>query len=107
MNVFIRRIRKSDIKLQFSHGSDWLFIILLFLTTVTGILIHILRLNGLPMATYYVYVTHLAILVPMIMVEVPFSKWSHLAYRPFAVYFSALKKAAVEKSMKTRLATAL
>ena len=107
VNVFIRRIRKSDIKLQFSHGSDWLFIILLFLTTVTGILIHILRLNGLPMATYYVYVTHLAILVPMIMVEVPFSKWSHLAYRPFAVYFSALKKAAVEKSMKTRLATAL
>ncbi len=107
VNVFIRRIRKNDIKLQFSHGSDWLFIILLFLTTVTGILIHILRLNGNPLATYYIYVAHLAILVPMIMVEVPFSKWSHLAYRPFAIYFSALKKATAEKAMKTSLATAI
>ena len=37
------------------------------------------------------------ILVPMLMIEVPFSKWSHLAYRPFAVYFSRLKKAAMNK----------
>jgi quinone-modifying oxidoreductase subunit QmoC len=48
-------------------------------------------------ATYYMYVIHLAVLVPMILVEVPFSKWSHLAYRPFAVYFDKLKKAAREK----------
>lgn len=105
-NVFIRRIKRSDIKLKFSHGSDWLFIILLFMTTVTGILIHIFRLNGLPLATYYLYVVHLAILVPMIIVEVPFSKWSHLAYRPFAIYFASLKRAANEKAMKTSLATA-
>lgn len=92
--VFVKRIRKKDIKMQFSHPSDWLFIVLLFLTTVTGILIHIFRLQGMPAATYILYVIHLAVLVPMIMVEVPFSKWSHLAYRPFAVYFSALRKAA-------------
>jgi hypothetical protein len=35
--------------------------------------------------------------VPMILIEVPFSKWSHLAYRPFAVYFTQLKKNAVPK----------
>ena len=96
-SVTIGRIRKTDIKLKFSHPTDWLFIVMLGLTTITGILIHIFRINGMVAATYYIYVFHLAVLVPMILVEVPFSKWSHLAYRPFAVYFSNLKKAAREK----------
>ena len=97
IQVTIGRIKKQDTKLKFSHPSDWLFIIMLALTTITGILVHIFRLNGMVEATYYLYVAHLAVLVPMIVIEVPFSKWSHLAYRPFAVYFSRLKKAAVKK----------
>ena len=92
--------------MRFSHISDWLFIIMLFLTTVSGILVHIFRLTGLPVATYYTYVIHLAILVPMIVIEVPFSKWSHLAYRPFAIYFDHLKKAARRKAKSTELAAA-
>lgn len=105
--VAIRRLKKQDVKTQFSHPSDWLFIAMLFLTTVSGILIHIFRLTGLPAATYYTYIAHLAILVPMIVVEVPFSKWSHLAYRPFAIYFSSLKKAASEKALKVKLAPSM
>jgi ferredoxin len=93
----IGRLKKEDIKFKFSHVSDWLFLIMLILTTITGILIHIFRLNGMPYATYYLYVIHLAILVPMIIIEVPFSKWSHLAYRPFAIYFSKIKEASVRK----------
>ncbi len=103
--VVIRRIKQNDIKLKFSHLSDWLFLILLFLTTISGILIHLFRINGMPLATYYTYVAHLSILVPMLMVEVPFSKWSHLAYRPFAVYFASLKKAAAEKQPEAQLVT--
>ena len=34
------------------------------------------------------------ILIPMLVVEVPFSKWSHLAYRPMAIYFANLKEKA-------------
>jgi quinone-modifying oxidoreductase subunit QmoC len=45
-------------------------------------------------------------MVPMICVEVPFSKWSHLAYRPFSIYFYYLKKAALAKEYKTKLAKA-
>lgn len=95
----IGRIRKTDLKFKFSHPTDWLFIVMLGLTTISGILVHIFRLSGLPLATYIIYVLHLAILVPMILVEVPFSKWSHLAYRPFAVYFSRLKKAAMQPEL--------
>lgn len=106
-SVAIGRITKKDTKLKFSHPSDWLFIVMLGLTTITGILIHIFRLNGMVGATYYMYVLHLAVLVPMIMVEVPFSKWSHLAYRPFAIYFSKLKKAALNKEYQPELAPAI
>jgi hypothetical protein len=105
--VSIGRIRKKDIKMKFSHPTDWLFIVMLGLTTITGILVHIFRINGMVAATYYTYVIHLAILVPMIMVEVPFSKWSHLAYRPFAIYFSSVKKAAYAKEYETKLAPAI
>ena len=36
------------------------------------------------------YVVHLMAVVPMLGLEVPFSKWSHMAYRPLAMYFSVL-----------------
>jgi nitrate reductase gamma subunit len=106
--VAFNRIRKSETKLKFSHASDWIFIVLLGLTTITGILVHIFRLAGMVEATYYTYIIHLAVLIPMIIIEVPFSKWSHLAYRPFAIYFSKLKKAGLKKqeSINPNLATA-
>ncbi|MCG8333235.1 MAG: 4Fe-4S ferredoxin, partial [Proteobacteria bacterium] len=94
---FVLRIRKENEVSKNSHVSDWIFLILLFLSTLTGILLHFFRINGLPVATYYMYVIHMAVLVPMLVVEVPFSKWSHLAYRPFAIYFSQLKKSALLK----------
>ena len=91
------RIKRKRIKFQFSHVSDWLFLFMLTSTVITGILIHIFRISGMPLATYISYIAHMAVLVPMILIEVPFSKWSHLAYRPFAVYFTQLKKYAVPR----------
>ncbi|MCX6259155.1 MAG: 4Fe-4S ferredoxin, partial [Bacteroidia bacterium] len=74
--------------------TDWTFLVMLFLITLTGILLHIFWLAGYPVLTYYLYLIHLMILVPMLTIEVPFSKWSHLAYRPFGIYFANVKKAA-------------
>ena len=34
------------------------------------------------MAANITYIVHLMGVVPMLVLEVPFSKWSHLAYRP-------------------------
>jgi quinone-modifying oxidoreductase subunit QmoC len=95
--ALIGRLRKKSVKFRFSHVSDWLFIAMLTLTAISGILVHIFRINGLAMATYVSYIAHIAILVPMILIEVPFSKWSHLAYRPFAAYFQQLQKYALPK----------
>lgn len=91
------RIKKEHQSQRFSHLSDWIFPILLLLTTLSGILVHTFRYLGMPLPTYYTYVVHLAILTPMLVLEVPFGKWSHLAYRPFAIYFQAIKTKALAR----------
>ncbi|MGB2909743.1 MAG: 4Fe-4S dicluster domain-containing protein [Anaerolineales bacterium] len=90
------RIKKDNEMHRYSHLSDWIFPILLFLTALTGILVNVFRYMGLPLATYYIYAIHLSILTPMLVLEVPFGKWSHLAYRPFAIYFQNVKEKALE-----------
>jgi quinone-modifying oxidoreductase subunit QmoC len=92
------RIKKDQENNKYSHFTDWTFLILLSGTVLSGILIHIFRISGFPYLTYYTYVIHLMILVPMLVIEVPFSKWSHLAYRPFAIYFSRLHNAALKQT---------
>jgi len=90
------RIKRNNEMHRFSHFSDWMFPTLLFLTALTGILVNIFRYANLPMATYVIYTAHLAVLAPMLVLEVPFGKWSHLAYRPFAIYFQSIKEKAQE-----------
>jgi quinone-modifying oxidoreductase, subunit QmoC len=94
--MLIDRVRKHGEMYQFSHLSDWLFPILLFLTAATGIGLHVLRVNDFAMATYVTYTVHMAIAVPMLAVEVPFGKWAHLLYRPLAIYVAAVRREAAE-----------
>ena len=88
---------------KYSHFTDWTFLILLFLTTLSGILLHFFRIYGMPQFTYITYLIHLMVLVPMLIIEVPFSKWSHMIYRPFALYFAHLKKMAIKKQRRILL----
>ncbi len=90
--AIIGRLRKSKAPYKNSHGTDWMFLILLELTTLTGILIHFTRLLDWPMPTYVLYVIHLMIAVPMLVLEVPFAKWAHLAFRPVVVFLVAVKE---------------
>jgi hypothetical protein len=52
---------------------------------------HVLHRTGLDAAANITYVVHLMFVVPMLVLEVPFSKWSHLAYRPLAVYLAEVQ----------------
>jgi len=98
VEMFRSRLKKEETIHRYSELSDWLFLILLFLTTLTGFIMHILRLAGWPIGTYVMYVIHLAIAVPMLVIEVPFGKWSHLFYRPLAIFLSTVKEKATEES---------
>jgi len=94
--AIIGRIKKSKTVYEHTRSSDWIFLIMLWLTTFTGILIHAARLLELPLATYYTYVVHLMIAVPMLVIEVPFAKWPHQLYRPLAIYLMKVKERAME-----------
>ena len=90
------RLKKDSPQHAHSHESDWMFLILLLFVAVTGVLQHILHRSGLDAAANVVYVVHLMGVVPMLVLEVPFGKWAHLAYRPLALYFARVKVHAVE-----------
>ncbi len=90
---FLRaRMGKSEPHSKHSHESDWIFLSLLLLVTGTGILQHILHRSGADVAANVLYCVHLAFVVPMLVLEVPFSKWSHMAYRPLAVYLAEVQR---------------
>ncbi len=92
------RWRRASPLHRHSHETDWVFLILLVYVAATGILQHALyRWFGLDAAANAVYVAHLMGAVPMLAVEVPFSKWSHLAYRPLAMYFADLHERALAR----------
>jgi ferredoxin len=85
------RLRKIAPHQRHSHETDWAFLVLLLYVVGTGVVQHVLHRAGLPMAANLAYVIHLMGVVPMLVLEVPFSKWSHLAYRPLAMFFAALQ----------------
>ncbi len=91
------RIKKSAPHYQHSHESDWIFLGLLLAVTITGAAQHLLHRFGIPMAANIAYVIHLMLVVPMLVLEVPFSKWSHLVYRPLAIYLTALHRDAMAR----------
>jgi ferredoxin len=89
------RIRKVETHYKHSHETDWIFLVLLLYVAVTGIVQHALHRLGLDVGANVVYLAHMMGVVPMLVLEVPFSKWAHLAYRPLAMYFSELQGAAI------------
>jgi ferredoxin len=99
--IALDRLQKKDQIHKYSDLADWLFVTLLFLTGLSGILLHLARLLNLPMPTYVMYVVHLMIAVPMLTVEVPFGKWAHLLYRPLAVYLAAVQAKAREPQVSS------
>jgi len=89
---FIRaRLTKSAPHTHHTHESDWIFLGMLLVVTVSGILQHVLHRAGADMAANITYVVHLMFVVPMLVLEVPFSKWSHMAYRPLAMFLAAVQ----------------
>jgi nitrate reductase gamma subunit len=93
-DAILSRLRKTEEMHKHSHDSDWMFLILLFFTSLTGILMHFFRISDWPLPTYYMYVIHMAFVVPLLVLEVPFMKWAHLMYRPLALYLKEVKESA-------------
>ncbi len=63
---------------------DWYFIGVLYLLTITGFAVEILRYSGLGDAAYSTYMVHLVFYF-MLFTYLPFTKFAHIVYRTLAL----------------------
>ena len=74
VEILISRIKKREEIHKFSNANDLIFPIMLLLTAVSGLAVHIFEYLGLELTTHFTYAIHLAIAVPMLIIEIPFGK---------------------------------
>ena len=64
---------------------DWIFLISLYLLVITGVLVEIARFDSWKFA-YYIYFVHL-VLVWMVIIYLPYTKFGHMIYRITALTY--------------------
>jgi ferredoxin len=101
VDILLGRLKKEKEIHKTSDFLDWTFPILLLATTISGIIVHIFRYSGLELATHYAYAVHMMISVPMLVIEMPFGKWTHMIYRPLALYFLSLREKTLEQQVSS------
>jgi len=95
--LIIRRWRSKEKSYNLSRFSDWIFLIMLWLSGMTGFVVEIaLYLPGAPAWGYWMFIVHVAISITMLLL-LPFSKFAHAIYRIVALYIHALKPVGKEK----------
>jgi ferredoxin-like protein FixX len=91
--IIIERIRKKGGEIyKESEWQDFPLPILIFLISLSGILVHIFRNLNLEMLSHYTNALHVAFVTSFLLIELPFGKLAHLIYRPFALYFYKIKE---------------
>ena len=86
--VFAYRRAVDKEKAGKSTYSDWLFLVILVLTTLTGFMTELLRLGGARELAYPTYFIHL-VFIFFLLVYFPYSKFAHLVYRAVAMWHAA------------------
>ena len=92
--IFIGRLRAQKEIYKETRVPDLAFPILLVLTVLSGLAAHIFRYAGFALTCHLMYALHIVIATPMLLVEMSFGKWSHMVYRPLALYFLAVRQRA-------------
>ncbi|ACX52047.1 4Fe-4S ferredoxin iron-sulfur binding domain-containing protein [Ammonifex degensii KC4] len=75
----------------YNHFTDWIFLKLVLMAGLTGLILELLVALNLPLASYLVYALHL-IVVFLLILTAPYSKFAHALYRFLAVYAFHLEK---------------
>jgi len=95
-SMSLRRVFKSAESSKFSHPSDWLFVVTMFLIGASLLATHYLNVvygTSHPLLDQ-VYRFNIAVETVWILLIVPFTKWIHIFFRPLAVYFQHIRKEA-------------
>ncbi len=98
-DIFLGRLRAQKEIYKESSFQDLIFPILLVLTVVSGLAAHTFRYAGFALTCHFMYALHIIIATPMLLVEMSFGKWSHMVYRPLALYFLAVREKAARQAL--------
>lgn len=94
--AIIRRLQGADEMTADSQPADWVFLILLWLSGVSGFVIELaLYLPRAPQWGYWMFLFHVAVAMELVLLA-PFTKFAHALYRTIALYFYELKPVAEE-----------
>jgi hypothetical protein len=89
--AIVGRVRRQEAHYRHTHPTDWMFLLLVAGAALTGIIQHAsYRWFGSDMAANVAYLGHMMLVVPLLSIQIPFSKLSHLAFRPLAMYLAAV-----------------
>lgn len=93
-SMSLRRVFKSAESSKFSHPSDWLFVIMMFLIGASMLATQFVNVTQGPASPLLgaLYRVNIAIETVWIILVVPFTKWIHIFFRPLAVYFQHVKR---------------
>jgi nitrate reductase gamma subunit len=89
----VMRLRAKDSYFKNSDQSDWVFLGLLFLGGLTGFVLDLFELVNLPWPAYIAFAARLVVVFDLI-VTIPFTKFAHAMYRPFALWVADARRRA-------------
>jgi nitrate reductase gamma subunit len=101
----VRRLSKADRATEHSTAADWSFLVMMWLSGVTGFALELaLYLPAVPIWGYWMLLGHVTVAMEM-MLLLPFTKFAHVIYRTVALYVHALKPLPEKKLSAAPLGT--
>ena len=97
-DIFLGRLRGTKEIYKETRFPDLVFPVLLLSTALSGLAAHIFRIFGFGLTCHFMYALHVVIATPMLVTEMSFGKWSHMVYRPLALYFLAVRERANQQA---------
>ncbi|MBN2032639.1 MAG: 4Fe-4S dicluster domain-containing protein [Deltaproteobacteria bacterium] len=90
VSLWLRKNHRGGASFERTMLSDWFFLWLLWVTTITGYITEVaVYLPRGSILGYGIFLIHVILAIELILI-LPFTKFSHVIYRPVALYLHAL-----------------
>ncbi|MCU0639404.1 MAG: 4Fe-4S dicluster domain-containing protein [Candidatus Krumholzibacteria bacterium] len=83
------RITRKSASYRNSTASDWIFLSLIVLAVLSGFVMDLFKVMGMPMAAYVSFAFHLVVVFDLL-ISLPFTKFAHMIYRPVALWLAGV-----------------
>ena len=98
VDILVGRWRAQKEIYKETKFNDLVFPVLIVGVVLSGLAAHVLRYCGFSLSCHYAYALHVIVATPLLLIEMSFGKWSHMVYRPVALYFRAVKERAQHRA---------